>query len=65
MCGGDNRCWGIQYGVGDEMIRLRSRSNLLDTGECVTVVAPLSCFEAGPRSTLSIMIGFALNKPHN
>ena len=65
ICGGDNRCWGIKYGTGDEMIRLRSRSNLLDTGECVTVVAPLSYFRGRPRSTLSIMIGFALSKLRN
>jgi hypothetical protein len=47
-CGGDSRCWNINYGHGAPAV-FRTRSTIVGTGSCVTFVGPMGWYQSDPQ----------------
>ena len=43
-CGGQNRCWDLDYGFGDTLVVRTSNENAF-TGACVTYTGPLGFYD--------------------
>jgi uncharacterized protein YqiB (DUF1249 family) len=43
-CGGDSKCWNVNYGHGAPAI-FRTSSTIVGTGSCITFVGPLSWYQ--------------------